>query len=91
MYRFLRWRYGGFKNRWDFEAAVITHPDQDHYSGFTRLFEDENVFFDTVYHNGIIETKGTTKESLGHSQDFNGIRYITELMEDQQALRNNFV
>ncbi len=34
MFRFLRWRFGGFKKKFTFESAVITHPEQDQYKGF---------------------------------------------------------
>lgn len=87
MYRYLKWRYGGFKKKWKFEAAVISHPDKDHYYGFRKLFEEPNVSFDSVFHNGIIEAKGKKdEEELGQSQDIGGIRYITELMETQSDL-----
>ena len=43
MKRFLRWRYGGFKEPWKFECAVISHPDADHYGGFDALFDEENI------------------------------------------------
>ncbi|HEU4619852.1 MAG TPA: hypothetical protein VFV10_17570, partial [Gammaproteobacteria bacterium] len=45
MYRFLRWRYAGFKTHWTFAAAVMTHPDQDHYRGFGKLFAEPHVSF----------------------------------------------
>ena len=61
MYRFLRWRYAGFKKKWRFESVIITHPDSDHYSGFSELFDEENVSVGTLYHNGIIETSATTR------------------------------
>ena len=38
MLRFLRWRYAGFKLKWTFDAAIITHSDQDHYGGFQDIF-----------------------------------------------------
>jgi beta-lactamase superfamily II metal-dependent hydrolase len=87
MYRFLRWRYGGFKNKWTFESAVITHPDQDHYAGFDKLLDESNVVFENIFHNGIIEAKGKDKASLGKTTDIDGIRYITEVMDDKTALR----
>lgn len=87
MYRYLKWRYGGFKKKWKFEAAVISHPDKDHYYGFKKLFEEPNVSFDSIFHNGIIEAKSKKNEDeLGKSQVIGGIRYITELMETQSDL-----
>ncbi len=37
MYRFLRWRFQGFKRKFTFESAIITHPDGDHFEGFKPL------------------------------------------------------
>ena len=61
MFRFLRWRFGRFAEPFRFEAMVITHPDKDHYFGFTELFEHENVEVGTVFHNCIVEQVAATK------------------------------
>lgn len=60
MYRFLRWRFGLDKKgrQVAMEAAVITHSDEDHYGGFQRLFDKDNLTFKTIYHNGIAERGG---------------------------------
>jgi hypothetical protein len=58
MYRFIRWRFGKLAKQFTFHAAVVTHPDQDHYYGFQRLFEHPNVRFERVYHNGLLERAG---------------------------------
>ena len=34
MLRFVKWRFGKLNKQFRFHAAIITHPDQDHYSGF---------------------------------------------------------
>jgi len=86
MYRFLRWRYAGFKNKWTFEAAVMTHPDQDHYFGFSKLFEEENVGFKTVYHNGIMEER-TKSQPLGPMKKIGARRYLTHLVETTPELQ----
>ncbi len=85
MYRHLKWRYNGFRTRWKFDAAIITHPDKDHYYGFRKLFEEPNVTFGTLYHNGIIETR-VRKEPLGRMRRVDGVRYVAELMEDRDTL-----
>ena len=85
MYRYLKWRYSGFRRKWTFEAAVITHPDKDHYNGFTKLFNEKNVYFNGLFHNGIVETK--SKDKIGKSKDIGEIRYITELMETKSRLK----
>lgn len=63
----LRWRFGKLMRRFDFHAAVITHPDKDHYQGFSPIFKHENVFFDRIYHNGLAERAGN--QPLGPSTD----------------------
>ncbi|HKX92953.1 MAG TPA: MBL fold metallo-hydrolase [Sphingomicrobium sp.] len=82
MYRFLRWRYGRFAKPFRFEAAVITHSDQDHYKGFDAVFADPKVSFGAIYHNGVVERAGS--DSLGpRSQG-----YLTDVVETHQQLKN---
>ena len=88
MKRFLRWRYGGFKEPWKFECAVISHPDADHYGGFDALFDEENVSFGTIYHNGIVERSG--KNSLGKKTSSGRPRYLTELVTNETELEDFF-
>lgn len=85
MYRFLGWRFGKLRKRFGFHAAVITHPDQDHYKGFQRIFDQPLFSFERVYHNGIGERAGPDR--FGPS-DATG-RFLTDLVEtheDAQAL-----
>ena len=86
MYRFLRWRFGKFSREFRFESAVISHPDKDHYGGFDPFFEDENVFFDTIYHNGIIERFG--KNPLGPKKKVGRRSFLTDLLTSKTALKN---
>lgn len=58
MFRFVKWRFGKLKTEFLFHAAVITHPDKDHYQGFSALFRHRNARFEHVFHNGIAERKG---------------------------------
>ena len=85
MYRFLRWRFGGFKRRITFESAIITHPDKDHYFGFDPLFEEPNIRFGTVFHNGIVERTG--RSSLGPRTSSGRPRYLTDVIADRTSLR----
>jgi beta-lactamase superfamily II metal-dependent hydrolase len=78
MFRFLRWKYGKFEKPWTFKAVVISHPDQDHYKGFTRLFEEPNVEIETVYHNGLIERVGD--KLLGVEKKVDGVNYIRDVV-----------
>ena len=38
-----------------FHAAVITHPDEDHYGGFEPIFRDTQAKFRHLYHSGLVE------------------------------------
>lgn len=90
MYRFLRWRFNlrGKHNRSiPFTAAVITHPDMDHYKGFSRIFAEKRFTFETIYHNGIVERGGT--DSLGPVEDGTGnggVAYLTGVVADLPTL-----
>lgn len=86
MVRYLSWRYGGFDDPWQFEAAVISHPDSDHYGGFDKIFDQPNVTFKTVYHNGIVERKG--KNSLGPKTTKGRPRYLTDIIYTKNDLKN---
>ncbi|MCA8960915.1 MAG: hypothetical protein KDC38_10405 [Planctomycetes bacterium] len=83
MFRFLKWRYAGFKKRWTFKAAVITHPDQDHYAGFEPLFAHENIHFGAVYHNGVMEE---WSPNLGPSRKVGDRRYLTHVVQTREDL-----
>lgn len=87
MYRYLRWRYAGFKKKWTFQSAVITHPDKDHYEGFRQLFDEENVHFEKIYHNGIIEEYGPDSKTLGPKKKIGGRWHLTGLMQTQSDLK----
>jgi beta-lactamase superfamily II metal-dependent hydrolase len=83
MYRFIGWRFGKLKKEFNFHAAIITHPDLDHYNGFQRFFDQKLFSFDRVYHNGIAERVGD--DLLGHS-DPTG-RYLTDLKPTDEDMR----
>lgn len=89
--RFLRWRYPQFAKRRDFEAIVISHPDMDHYGGFSDLFTKNsvNVFVGTIYHNGIIE-RATAAEPLGPRTQDDGVFYLTDVVTTQAKLKKLF-
>jgi beta-lactamase superfamily II metal-dependent hydrolase len=53
---FIQQIYGG---PWPIiEYAVITHHDQDHVTGITRLLTASDGTFDTIYHNGLASYRG---------------------------------
>ena len=83
MLQFIKWRFGKLKNVFRFHAAVVTHPDQDHYKGFQNLFGHEKLAFERVYHNGLAERSGS--EPLGPT-DASG-RFLTDVVVSDEALR----
>lgn len=58
MARYLAWRFAGFGKPRAFDAAVVSHPDLDHYGGFGALFEIPNLTFKRLYSNGLVERAG---------------------------------
>jgi len=55
MDEFLRGRFGGYNKKIALHAAVITHPDKDHYYGFKRVFESGAISFDHLYHSTLVD------------------------------------
>jgi beta-lactamase superfamily II metal-dependent hydrolase len=89
MVRFLRDKFtrsGGIAN---FEAFVITHPDQDHYYGFDPIFDEPKFTVDTVYHSGLVERKtSAASDVLGAKAKVGNKSYMTELIATQLDLDN---
>ncbi|MCA9015889.1 MAG: hypothetical protein KDA77_11210, partial [Planctomycetaceae bacterium] len=56
---YLNYRFKDFKKKFKFHAAITTHPDTDHYKGFQPIFENDQISFEHVYHNGIMERTGS--------------------------------
>jgi beta-lactamase superfamily II metal-dependent hydrolase len=92
MYRFLSWRFNfrNFPNPIPFEAAIITHPDEDHYYGFKYLFEEPKAHLGCVYHNGIVEREAAKRnDRLGPrwKNASTGRTYLTDVVSDLPGLR----
>lgn len=88
MLRFLSWRFNLRNNpnrKIPIRQAVISHPDQDHYKGFSPLFASNQFEFDVVYHNGIVERSGD--DVLGPVETSGGRRYLMDVITDPDALR----
>jgi len=93
MHDFLKGRFGTYDTGRQFHAAVITHPDRDHYKGFGPIFEDESIGFDVVYHNGLIERPVSNEwpKVLGHTADpETGVRYVGSLAVDSDLVNETF-
>lgn len=78
---YLNYRFRDFKKKFTFHAAVITHPDSDHYRGFQSVFENEQVSFERVYHNGLMERTGD--HLLGPVTD----GFLTDIKASKTAAR----
>lgn len=92
MARFLNGRFKAYRG-FDFEAAIITHPDADHYRGFEDIFADHNIGFKTIYQNGLVERpSGSNFEKLGGvvEEGNTGVFYIEDLAEDKAAIEQHF-
>jgi beta-lactamase superfamily II metal-dependent hydrolase len=88
MARFLTWRFNPSRRDdfgVEFDAAIITHSDADHYDGFRALLEAGNFHFKTVFHNGLVERSGDKR--LGATEKLNGVTYQTEVIANLQELR----
>ncbi len=93
MHDFLTGRFSSYKTRSLFHAAVITHPDKDHYYGFKRIFDSGAIAFNHLYHSGLVERPGGTQfEKLGGltSEADGNPRYLEKLVEDHDGLVRAF-
>ena len=93
MFRFLKWRFNlaDSKNSPPTMTVVISHSDTDHYLGFENVLPPheglaQQLSFDKIYHNGMVEASGTAITSLGtvldlskKGYDYN--KYITDLCD----------
>ena len=92
MERFLNGRFRTNRG-FTFDAAVITHPDLDHYQGFRAIFEHPEIGFDTIYHSGLVERPVTGKfEKVGGTTEdpVTGIDYITNLAVEKADIELHF-
>lgn len=85
LHNFLQWRFRYVDSNARFHAAVITHSDQDHYRGFVPLIKDQQIFFERVYHNGLVERDAADDlDILGPRAD--GL--CTDIREDRDSLED---
>lgn len=88
MIRFLNYKYRYARRKpIQFDAFVITHPDQDHYDGFDPVFADTDFAVKTVYHSGLVERTAASKnDTLGKRQKIGRRNYVTELVATKTDL-----
>lgn len=83
MASYLHWKFnlgGGGTNPVVFKNAIISHPDQDHYRGFSYILDEPRVRFENVYHNGIVERTGD--DPLGPRVG----NFLTDVVTNEQEL-----
>ncbi|WP_395373601.1 ComEC/Rec2 family competence protein [Marinicella sp. W31] len=78
---YLEYRFRDFKKKFKFHAAIATHPDSDHYRGFQKVFENEQISFQHVYHNGLMERTGA--DLLGPVED----GFLTDIRASRSAAK----
>jgi len=87
MVRFLKDKFVRTSGSVNFEAFVITHPDEDHYFGFDPIFQDPKFKVDSVYHSGLVERKtAVPADVLGARTKVGNRTYMTELVASKQEL-----
>jgi beta-lactamase superfamily II metal-dependent hydrolase len=87
MHRFLKWRFN-LNNKTKappISKVIITHPDLDHYDGFSRIFKDSRFEIGEVLHNGIVERNGN--DPLGTSIVTQGQKYLTGIAKTRSNRR----
>jgi hypothetical protein len=92
MHEFLTGRFTSYREG-QFDAAVITHPDEDHYYGFKPIFEDPDLGFKTVYHSGLVErpVSGDFAKVGGKSKkDAKGLEWLTDLASTDEDIEQLF-
>lgn len=93
MHQFLVQRFSPYNTQIKFHAAVITHPDEDHYGGFLHIFADPRFSFDKLYHSGLVERPGGSEwDKLGGktSDPAANTQFLENLVEDHGALNAAF-
>ncbi len=90
MHAFLNKRFSYLANPKRLHAAIITHPDSDHYFGFDTIFAAGKTFaFDAIYHNGLAErpVSGKFEKLSGVKHDeATGIDYVANLPETRAEM-----
>lgn len=92
MERFLNGRFRAYRG-FNFDAAILTHPDKDHYLGFEEIFKNKKIGFKTIYQNGLVErpVSGGFKKLGGLKKDqASGISYIHDLATSRADIRKHF-
>lgn len=88
MDRFLASRFKYKSRGFHVHAAVITHPDKDHYNGFQSIFENGNLKVKHLFHNGLREQHRSMGPRLGDLvKSEAGPKYHIDLLHDDADMR----
>jgi len=113
MNRFLSWRYNlrsrnveraeGFdpdepsKEPWRLDHVIISHPDKDHYYGFSDIFENLKLKIGAIYHNGIVERPEEREDEqdpdlfyhddLGGYAQIDKTKYLWDVVDSDERFR----
>ncbi len=88
---FLDSRFKAYRRGFNFHAAVVTHPDSDHYYGFNKIVSTSKITFDTLYHNGIAELNSADNfDRLGGTREAGGTTYLDSIITDDATMRQTF-
>lgn len=93
MGQFLDARFRSYRKGAQFHAAVITHPDLDHYYGFEDIFSDPKIRFDKLYHSGLAERPKPGKwAKLGGKKKDAGSKqwWLEDLCDSDEKFRDLF-
>ncbi len=93
MHAFLSKRFRPYNNDFRFHAAIITHPDEDHYGGFEPIFGTSSFGFNHIYHSGLVERPVSGKfEKIGglHKDPINNRSYAEDLASDRADMELHF-
>lgn len=85
MVRYLSWRFNLYRRKTPLPfpfTIVISHSDLDHYLGFSQVFENDKIWVDRIYHNGLVERPGT--KPLGEVKD----GHIIELVQTTADMKD---
>lgn len=88
-----RFRIKDNKKNLKFHAAIVTHPDEDHYGGFGEIFGSTKAKFKHLYHSGLVERAVAGQfEKLGGKSKKVGdkVSYLRELAVTDAQTRAMF-
>lgn len=91
MRKFIDERFKAYRDGFDFHAALISHPDKDHYYGFGKILSTAKITFEKVYHNGLVELNGAQDLSkLGELEEVGQVNYVKTVVADDAGMRALF-